>query len=275
MSVTRVEEWVRDPYATYARFILKLFQLPRPDEQVDARIRGTAIHDALHRFALDWETHGAAGGAERFADLYQTALLDAGMPEAALARERVLGLNAGAWAVRWEAERRAGAPRILLEQSAELPIDLGDDRTFTLTAKADRLEVHDGRLAVIDFKTGAAPTAKQVETGFSSQLPLTAAIARAGGFGPEGQGEPHELLYVSVTGREPPARIEDRSGEAGAAATTDAALTGLVERVLDYANPDRAYASRTAPAFAQRAVSDYDHLARVAEWSTAGEEGEQ
>lgn len=271
MSVTRVEEWVRDPYATYARFILKLFQLARPDERVDARIRGTAIHDALHRFALQWETMGAADGPERFADLYLKALLDAGMASSALARERVLGRNAGVWATEWEAARRAGSPRILLEHSAEWPIDLDDGGRFTLTAKADRLEVRDGRLAVIDFKTGSAPSAKQVETGFSSQLPLTAAMARAGAFGSEGQGEPHELLYVSVTGRSPPARVEDRSGETGAADTADAAVAGLIERVRDYARPRRAYASRTAPTFAQRSVSDYDHLARVAEWSTAGE----
>ena len=270
MSVTRVEEWVRDPYATYARFILRLFQMARPDERVDARIRGTAIHAALDAFSRQWDTMGAADGPERFAALYQQALLDAGMVESALAREAVLGRNAGVWVTEWEADRRAGSPRILLERKAEWPIEI-DGRTFTLVAKADRIEVHGGQLAVIDFKTGSAPSAKQVETGFSSQLPLTAAMARAGAFGPEGQGEPAELLYVSVTGRNPPARIEDRRGEIGAAATTDVALAGLIERVRDYARPQRAYASRTAPAFAQRAVSDYDHLARVAEWSTAGE----
>ena len=271
MSVTRVEEWVRDPYATYARFILKLFQLARPDERVDARIRGTAIHDALHAFGLEWEARGAVGGPARFATLYRSALLDAGMAESALAREEVLGLNAGVWATGWEAARRAGAPRILLERKAEWPIPV-DGRTFTLTARADRVEVREGRLTVIDFKTGSAPSAKQVETGFSSQLPLTAAMARAGAFGPEGQGQPHELLYVSVTGRTPPARVEDRGGEAGAEATAEAALEGLIKRIRDYSDPARAYASRTAPAFAQRSVSDYDHLARVAEWSTAGEE---
>ncbi len=271
MSVTRVEEWVRDPYATYARFILKLFQMARPDERVDARIRGTAIHAALDAFGRQWDTMGAADGPERFAALYQDALLDAGMAETALAREVVLGRNAGAWVTRWETERRAGSPRILLERKAEWTIPLDDGGAFTLTAKADRVEVRDGRVSVIDFKTGSAPSTKQVQTGFSSQLPLTAAMAEAGAFGPEGQGEPHELLYVSVTGRNPPAKVEDRSGEDGAAATTEEALLGLIERVHDYARPDRAYGSRTAPAFAQRSISDYDHLARVAEWSTAGE----
>ena len=270
MSVTRIEEWVRDPYATYARFILKLFQLERPDERVDARIRGTAIHKALETFSQEWDTKGGADGPARFSKLYLDELLAAGMAESALAREAVLGRNAGVWVTEWEASRRAGTPRILLEQHAEwvIPID-GTD--FTLTADADRVEVRDGKVSVIDFKTGSAPSAKQVKTGFSSQLPLTAAMARAGAFGPEGQGEPAELLYVSVTGRNPPARIEDRAGDDGAAMTAEEAVAGLVERVRDYARPSRGYGSRTAPAFVKQPPSDYDHLARVAEWSTAGD----
>lgn len=270
MSVTRIEEWVRDPYATYARFILKLFQLERPDERVDARIRGTAIHKALEAFAHEWEKKGGADGPARFSKLYLDELLAAGMAESALAREAVLGRNAGVWVTEWEAGRRAGNPRVLLEQHAEWGIPI-DGTAFTLTADADRVEVRDGKVSVIDFKTGSAPSAKQVKTGFSSQLPLTAAMAKAGAFGPEGQGEPSELLYVSVTGRSPPARIEDRGGDEGAAQTADEAVAGLIERVRDYSDPKRGYGSRTAPAFVKQPPSDYDHLARVAEWSTAGD----
>ncbi len=43
----------RDPYAVWARDILRLYPLDRPDEQADARARGTAIHAAFERFADD------------------------------------------------------------------------------------------------------------------------------------------------------------------------------------------------------------------------------
>src|SRR5690606_8713094 len=138
-------------------------------------------------------------------------------------------------------------------------------------ARADRMEVREGRLSVIDFKTGAPPSKKQVKTGFAAQLPLTAAIAGAGGFGPDLAVEPEELLYIAVTGREPPARIEDRSGEDDAVQTVEEAVEGLIRRVAQYADPAQPYRSRIAPQFAQARVSDYDHLARVAEWSTQGE----
>ena len=54
----------------------------------------------------------------------------------------------------------------------------------------------------------------------------------------------------------------------------DAALQGLERLITRYADPDQGYTSRTAPQFVKMYVSDYDHLARVFEWSTSGEDDE-
>jgi ATP-dependent helicase/nuclease subunit B len=56
---------------------------------------------------------------------------------------------------------------------------------------------------------------------------------------------------------------------------TAAALEGLTRLVRQYRDPDRGYASRTAPQFVRLYASDYDHLARVFEWSTSGEGGDE
>ncbi len=276
LSVTRIEEWVRDPYATYARFILGFEALARPDERVDARLRGTAIHAALERFAEAWPTLDRAAAAEVFVGLYMDQLRDGGMPDTALARETTLARNVGDWAVGFETQRRADGAAVLIEQRGVMEIDAPRE-PFRLSARADRLELHDGRLTVMDFKTGGAPSWKQVRTGFSPQLSLTAAIARAGGFPGLGAPEPGQLLYVTVTGRRPPATEVDRSGDAQSrdaqpvALTVDEALEGLNRLIATYERADQAYVSRTAPQFAQRAFSDYDHLARVREWSVADE----
>lgn len=276
LSVTRIEEWVRDPYATYARFILGLEALPRPDERVDARLRGTAIHAALEQFGLAWPTLDKATAADTFVDLYLDRLRDGGMPDTALAREVVLARNVAAWAVDFETRRRADGAAVLIEQRGVMQIEAPRE-PFQLSARADRLELHDGRLTVMDFKTGGAPSWKQVRTGFSPQLSLTAAIARAGGFPGLGTPETGQLLYVTVTGRKPPAIEVDRSGDAQrregqpVATTVAEALEGLNALIATYENPDQPYVSRTAPQFARRIYSDYDHLARVREWSVVEE----
>jgi ATP-dependent helicase/nuclease subunit B len=236
-------------------------------------LRGSAIHKALERFAEDWDAATIDAAPARFEAAYREELLKAGLPEAALAREQTLGAAIARWAVDFEIQRRAGGAHVYQERAGQMAFasPRGD---FVLTARADRLEVKDGRISVIDFKTGAAPSWKQVRTGFSPQLSLTAAIARAGGFAGLGSVEPRDLLYVSVTGRDPPARITEVSGPGqrepqAVEQTVDEALEGLNRLIGDYERRERAYVSRSAPPFAQRAYSDYDHLARVREWSVA------
>ena len=50
-----------------------------------------------------------------------------------------------------------------------------------------------------------------------------------------------------------------------------AALEGLKARIEAFDNPNRPYTSRVAPSSVKLYASDYDHLARVREWSSIGE----
>ena len=52
----------------------------------------------------------------------------------------------------------------------------------------------------------------------------------------------------------------------------DGGYAAMIRRFDDPAQP---YLSRSAPQFVKKHMSDYDHLARVFEWSTSGEEGEE
>jgi len=58
----------------------------------------------------------------------------------------------------------------------------------------------------------------------------------------------------------------------------DNALRKLTELLLRFNDPENGYASRERPMFLGRGGGDYDHLARVREWSLSGgvadEEGE-
>jgi ATP-dependent helicase/nuclease subunit B len=275
MAVTRVEALTRDPYAVWARDILRLYPLDRPDEPVEARARGTAIHAAFEKFSLAHPGPVPADAAEIFAGLYLSELVAAGMPPTALARERALAREAALWVADLETRRRAEAERIVVEAAGSLTFDIGG-RPFTVTAKADRIEpTADGLAHILDYKTGAAPSKKQVETGFSPQLTLTAAILREGGFPEIGPREPGDLTYLRVTGRKP-AGVEEVRATAGVDSREAAikALNGLRELVERYDNPAQPYLSRVAPQFVHDHAGDYGHLARVFEWSTSGDDGE-
>jgi ATP-dependent helicase/nuclease subunit B len=275
LAVTRVETLTRDPYAVWARDILKLYPMRRPDEAPDARERGTAIHAAFETFTRRWPLELPDDAAARFESLYVDALVAAGLPPEDLARERALAVEAARWVVEQERERRADGRTLHVEVSGRwtFPINGVD---FTLSAKADRIEVlPDGRAHILDFKTGAAPSKEQVETGFSPQLTLSGAILQAGGFISIGPRAPGDLTYVEVRGRKPAGKVEIR-GAAGeqSEALVAAALEGLHDLIASYDEPTATYGSRTAPQFVKTYASDYDHLARVAEWSTGADEGE-
>jgi len=275
MAVTRVESLTRDPYAVWARDILRLYPLDRPDEQADARARGTAIHAAFERFAETFPSALPDDAATQFAGFYMEALEAAGLPHEAMAREAALAREAAAWVAELEHERRDGR-RITVELKGERTIQTPAG-PFTVNARTDRIEVTaDGHGHILDYKTGKAPSKKEVATGFSPQLTLTAAILAAGGFPDLGPLKPGDLTYLEVTGRKPAGKVETRAAAGDESAeAADLALEGLHKLIARFDDPAQPYLSRVAPQFVKARMSDYDHLARVFEWSTSGEEGEE
>src|SRR5258708_27393143 len=87
------------------------------------------------------------------------------------------------WFADWEIARRGNVAEIDAEIRGEIPIRLDNERTFVLSARADRIERrHDGSFAILDYKTGQPPTGKQVRMGLSPQLTLEAALLPQRGF---------------------------------------------------------------------------------------------
>ncbi len=70
------------------------------------------------------------------------------------------------WFADWELARRGSIERIAAEIRGEIKIPLDNERIFTLSARADRIEQRgDGSFAILDYKTGQPPTGKQVSHG--------------------------------------------------------------------------------------------------------------
>src|SRR5882724_1753715 len=56
LSVTAIEDWLRDPYTIYAKHILRLDPLDPVDMPLSAADRGSAIHDSLGEFTQTFAT---------------------------------------------------------------------------------------------------------------------------------------------------------------------------------------------------------------------------
>lgn len=269
LPVTAVERWVRDPYAVYARYVLGLKELERPGRSAEALARGTAVHKALERLVLSWPEALPEDCEGVLQGLLIEELGHAGFDDGAMAREGPLARNCARTLARLEAERRARGIEVRVEESVQhtfaAPFGL-----FTVTAKADRIEISAHGAAVMDFKTGQIPSKKQIEAGYAPQLTLTGAILAEEGLKDRGPIEPEELTYVRVTGRDRADETVVRASGAEAMALSTAALQGLRARVERFDDPAQPYLSWVAPQFMGNFGGNYDHLARVWEWHVAG-----
>ncbi|HXW24392.1 MAG TPA: double-strand break repair protein AddB [Xanthobacteraceae bacterium] len=272
ITVTDVEHWLRDPYTIYAKHVLDLKPLDPVDTPPGARDRGNLIHDAIGDFSKIYPDRlpaDAAGvligfGRARFEPL-------ADFPEArAFWWPRFLRI--ARWFAGWDAERRTALAHTHAEIPGWIDIPLGAGR-FRLIARADRIEQRlDGRYVIVDYKTGQARTEKQVRTGLAPQLTLEAAILRQGGFaGMPAGASVGEILYVTLRGGEPagePHGIDFVEGTPDSQA--DHALARFTVLVTRFADEQEPFRSLVHPMWRAR-YGDYDHLARVKEWS-AGDE---
>jgi ATP-dependent helicase/nuclease subunit B len=278
LSVTAIEDWLRDPYTIYAKHILKLEPLDPVDMPLSAADRGSAIHDALGDFTL---THKAAlpddpaGALRRIGEKHFAPLMD--RPEArALWWPRFQRI--AAWFAGWEAERRLNVRTIDAETRGEISIPLDNGRTFYLSARADRIEHRTDRtFAILDYKTGAPPTGKQVRMGLSPQLTLEAAILREGGFdGIAAGASVSELLYVRLSGNNPPGKsilleLKINKGDQPQLPddAADYARRKLEELIRKFDDEEQPYTSLVLSMWTNR-YGRYDDLARIKEWSAGG-----
>jgi len=266
--VTQIETWIRDPYAIYARHILRLKALDDLDVDPGRADLGIRVHAALAEFIARYP-HGLPLFAEE-----ELIAIGRECFGPVLSRPGVWAFwwprfeRIARWFVAEEKVRRATVVESRSERRGSLVIPARAG-PFKITALADRIDRLDtGDLVLIDYKTGALPLKSEIDNAIAVQLPLEAAIARDGSFdGLSGRGgisgRAAALEYWRLPGGEP-AGVRCPIADDDPAALVDrvlAAVSALIDRFDDPATPYRPVpVARWQPRF-----SDYFHLERLDE----------
>lgn len=277
LSITRIETWIRDPYAIFASRILRLEPLDALDREPGPAERGQAYHAAIERWtrSLPDTDQLPVDAHERLVRLGREQLTAAGFPEARLGVELPRFARMAKFITDWEAMRRSlGFRPVAIESAGEMVLETPVG-PFTLTGRVDRIDMRpDGALDIIDFKTGGAASRKEVEAGFAPQLPLTAAMAARGGFEDCPSHEPGDLLYVRISGGKTPGEecsVVRRPGAGDAAELAEEARDELGRWIQLFDDEKRTYPSQPRAKYVNR-WGDFDHLARRKEWASAAED---
>jgi ATP-dependent helicase/nuclease subunit B len=168
-------------------------------------------------------------------------------------------------AVRWieELEREnqeAGRKPLAAERRGETVLN-----GVTLHGKADRIDrLANGGLAIVDYKTGKAPTQGAIDAGFSLQLGLLGLIAEAGGFeGISGRPQAHEYWSLSkYSGQFGKCVPADR--KMGADEFLEHARRNFLEATGKWLRGEEPFTAKLNPAYAP--YGDFDQLMRLEEW---------
>ncbi|MDU8927950.1 double-strand break repair protein AddB [Alisedimentitalea sp. MJ-SS2] len=261
LSVTEIQKLIRDPYAIYARHVLRLRPLDPLMRTPDALARGIVTHDVMERFIKSSMTVNG----ELSRDALMTAAREVIEAEIPWPAARLMWLSrldrvADSFLAD-EHRRRESAEPIAFEVSGKRDMTAPD---FTLTCQADRIDrTATGGLRIYDYKTGTPPS-KDKQKHFDKQLLLETVIAENGGFKSIDASVIEAAAYIGI-GASP--------GEVSAPITEEPPekiWTEFRALIASYLSDEQGFQSRRAM-FESRDVGDYDQLARFGEWDITDE----
>ncbi|MFS8148472.1 double-strand break repair protein AddB [Rhizobium sp. BR 249] len=273
-SFSEVGRLRRDPYSIYARRVLRLDPVDPFNRDPGAAERGTLYHKIIDRFIREAHIAGtpdAAAAMERIlSELFDMEQLPPHIDAVWRPRFREV---ARAF-LEWEAGRRPGIRKTLTEVRGGVELEAINIR---LNGVADRIDVTGPNAAdIIDYKTGYNPSPAQARALLDPQLALEAAALSAGAFRDAGSLVPQDLLYVRLRpGRR--FQVDTVNNESSARSDKAKSAMDLAEESIDQLvkfvgllqSGEKGFTSRLIPAQQFDFGGDYDHLARVSEWSTA------
>lgn len=268
LYATQLEKLMADPYGFYAASILRLRPLAELDAELDASDFGMIVHAMLEAYACRFGEHAPVDARAALEALGRNAL------ERYFHHTQVEAFwwpriqRIAAWCAVQDAQRRSeGMARILPEATLSRAYEVAG-RRYDVRARIDRIEQYaDGRVVLVDYKTGEPPAQDRIAQGVACQLPLEAWIAAVH----YGDAQLDEPEYWKVSGGREPGRVSvlfSRNNAHLRAGYIERTQQGLHALLTYFTQEDACYLAcpdaNIAPA-AER--NPYVHLERLAEWA--------
>jgi ATP-dependent helicase/nuclease subunit B len=259
ISVTEVDRLKADPFAFYARKMLRLMPLDTIDADPSPAWRGTAVHDVLEAWMQE-DDCDPAKLRPRAEALLQASSAHPLMR--ALWQPRLLE------AIDWIAEEVAKNKeqgRHPLKAEAFGECKLGGIDLYGMADRIDRAA--DGTLVILDYKTGTPPGPRAVAEGYSMQLGLLGLIAERGGF-KDVEGIPACFEYWSLAKKS--GKLGYVSSPVGGkygiepAEFTTIAARNFIAAAQTWLTGEEPFTAKLHPEYAP--YGEYDQLMRLDEW---------
>ena len=264
ISVTQVDRLKADPYAFYAASMLRLPELDPVDADPSPAWRGSAVHQILE----DWFTEDACN-PDKLIGRAEKLLRDSDAHPLMRALWRPRLVEAISWiAEEVRSELANGRQPIAAETDGR--VDLAG---VSLRGKADRIDrLPDGGLAIVDYKTGKPPSAREVAAGYRLQLGLLGLLTDRGAFR-DIEGEARVFEYWSL------AKDKDsfghirppfsKNGPITADNFIDHAVRVFSEAAEKWLTGSEPFTAKLHPEYAP--YGEYDQLMRLQEWYGRGD----
>ncbi|UNE54262.1 double-strand break repair protein AddB [Bartonella machadoae] len=272
-SVTEIATLRYDPYAIYAKKILRLKPLKALINAPNAAERGILYHAILAAFCTKVKNPNATNALDVLLAIGRNEFDKLNLPADIEAIWWNNFENLAPFLLQWE---QSLGPRKRYAEVVSQKIPIGTTGV-TLSGRADRIDVLPNKMVeIVDFKTSAPPSSKQVRDLLFPQLALETALLMRGAFIDFQDLIPVNLFYIALNkkGKITPQSIFSEKEHQNVISLGEKAWQQLIALMEYYNNPQQGYLSHAVP-LKKQYESDYDHLARLWEWSSGLQKANQ
>lgn len=195
ISATDIETLIRSPYNFYAKKILKL----RKIDDISDKPNLADFGNFFHKIAEDYTNYFPKKSIEGLSNKY---LEEIDIPQYSKNAWKTKIMSIAPELIDFETRRREQIQSVHCEIKCNLELNI-KGKKVTISAIADRIEIgKKGEAYIMDYKTGAIPTKKDITSGLSPQLIVESIILSENGFDIAAK-KVEKIIYVKINSHSP------------------------------------------------------------------------